>query len=590
MDYFSRQVSRHWYKLYYAFMLTASLLLLAGTLITKFVPAFHNIGHQYGLSLTVGILASLHIIYSVAMLPFIRRTGWSITVFIASLLFTLLLLSAIIRTDLTMHSLPYLILWCVSAALSGSFSLPILAGSVFVTVLCVLQQSHYQILWVTAWGWIWLIGELAATGSASLFWRKRFVDVEAVKVNRLAGMVKSGQQQALILIQSITDGVIVTDTEGKIGLMNPAAAQMTEWPVDEATGVDVQLVVSLMEANGKEMESDTNPFKTTLSQKQGVSKTLQLKGRKGKIETISLVVSPVITPGTNQIAGSVAVIRDISEEHAAEQQRGEFISTASHEMRTPVAAIEGYLALALNDKVSTIDSRARGFLEKAHSSTQHLGKLFQDLLTSAKAEDGRLSSHPVVIEMGAFLQQLVDDLTFSAKKKGLATEFIIGSSETIDATNDAASNHVLKPLYYALADADRMREVITNLFDNAVKYTDEGKISIGITGDEQVVQFYIKDTGPGIPADDLPHLFQKFYRVDNSATRTIGGTGLGLFICRKIVELYHGRVWVESELGKGSTFFINLPRLDTQKALQLQEAEATTTANTLPNITSLTNS
>jgi signal transduction histidine kinase len=192
--------------------------------------------------------------------------------------------------------------------------------------------------------------------------------------------------------------------------------------------------------------------------------------------------------------------------------------------------------------------------------------------------------------MGTFLQQLVDDLTFSAKKKGLATEFIIGSSETIDATNDAASNHVLKPLYYALADADRMREVITNLFDNAVKYTDEGKISIGITGDEQVVQFYIKDTGPGIPADDLPHLFQKFYRVDNSATRTIGGTGLGLFICRKIVELYHGRIWVESELGKGSTFFINLPRLDTQKASQLQEAEATTTANTLPNITSLTNS
>jgi signal transduction histidine kinase len=114
-----------------------------------------------------------------------------------------------------------------------------------------------------------------------------------------------------------------------------------------------------------------------------------------------------------------------------------------------------------------------------------------------------------------------------------------------------------------------MREVITNLYDNAVKYTPQGKITIGLTGNDQVVQFYIKDTGSGIPREDIPHLFQKFYRVDNSATRTIGGTGLGLFICRKIVELYNGRIWVESEAGKGSTFFINVPRLSTQKAQEL---------------------
>ncbi|HET7320555.1 MAG TPA: ATP-binding protein, partial [Candidatus Saccharimonadales bacterium] len=111
-------------------------------------------------------------------------------------------------------------------------------------------------------------------------------------------------------------------------------------------------------------------------------------------------------------------------------------------------------------------------------------------------------------------------------------------------------------------------------FDNAVKYTDNGKVTIGLTGDNQVVQFYVRDTGPGIPAEDIPHLFQKFYRVDNSTTRTIGGTGLGLFICRKIVELYQGRVWVESAVGKGSTFFINLPRLSTAEAAQQQAQEA----------------
>lgn len=279
----------------------------------------------------------------------------------------------------------------------------------------------------------------------------------------------------------------------------------------------------------------------------------------------------------------VAVFRDVTKERAEESHRAEFISTASHEMRTPVAAIEGYIALALNDRVSTIDGRARGYLEKAHASTQHLGRLFQDLLTSAKAEDGRLSSHPAVIEMGAFLEQVTEDLRFSAERKGLAMEFTVGSSSVID----AGSKNVIRPLYYTYADADRMREVITNIYDNAIKYTDEGKISIGLTGNNEVVQLYVRDTGPGIPAEDVPHLFQKFYRVDNSATRTIGGTGLGLFICRKIVELYKGRIWVESKLGTGSTFFINLPRLSTQQATDLKQAEANST--TLPNITSLAN-
>jgi len=592
MDYFARQVPKHWYRLYYSFMLLVSLGIAGACLAVKFVPTLHR-GAGYGLTMTVGLLALIHVLYSFAAMGLVKRIGWPLMTLVGSFLFTVMLLAALVHTDLTSESLPYIVAWCLSAALSGMLSLPILLGSFFLVSICILQQSKFQLASVSVWGWIWFGLEFVMFTCSYYFWRNKFVNTEEVKLSRLSGMVKTGQQQAYILIQSITDGVIVIDTEGKISLINPAAAQMTEWPVDEATGVDVKLVVNLNQENGKDLEPEASPFKITLDRKEGNSKILQLKGRNGKIQVISLVVSPVITPDTTDLVGAVAVMRDISEEHAAEQQRAEFISTASHEMRTPVAAIEGYLALALNEKVSTIDNRARGFLEKAHSSTQHLGKLFQDLLTSAKAEDGRLSSHPVPIEMGSFLQQLSDDLSFSAKKKGLAVEFVIGSTDNIDATqstNDVASNHVLKPLYYALADADRMREVITNLFDNAVKYTDEGKISIGLTGDNEVVQFYIKDTGPGIPADDVPHLFQKFYRVDNSATRTIGGTGLGLFICRKIVELYHGSIWVESKVGEGSTFFINLPRIDTQKAAELEASEAAQTAGTLPNITSLSNS
>ena len=419
-------------------------------------------------------------------------------------------------------------------------------------------------------------GTIVIAAAAYFFWKDRFVSIDAQKLNQLSGMLRTNQQQSEILIQSIVDGIIMVNTEGKITLINPAASDMAEWPINEATGIDAQQVVKLQKEDGSDIDPQDNPFNLVLSQKEHVNQALMLLGRNGKKIVISLVISPVIVPGDNSLLGAVAVMRDISEERAAEKQRAEFISTASHEMRTPVAAIEGYLALALNEKVSTIDSRARSYLDKAHSSTQHLGKLFQDLLTSSKAEDGRLTSHPGVVEMGTFMQQLTDDLKFAAEKKGLLAEFVIGGADdTIDArTKDATAQHLVKPLYYVYADADRVREVITNLFDNACKYTDSGKISIGLTGNTEVVQLYVRDTGAGIPADDIPHLFQKFYRVDNSATRTIGGTGLGLFICRKIVELYHGRIWVESAVGKGSTFFINLPRLSTQRASELQAAEA----------------
>jgi PAS domain S-box-containing protein len=381
-----------------------------------------------------------------------------------------------------------------------------------------------------------------------------------------------------VIINTIEDGVVLVDDQGVIQLFNPGASAITGWNVDEANGVSVTSVIKLVNDKSKPYEDNKNPLRQIFQSTQTIrDNNAFLVTRSEKQIPINITVSPLLDE-KNHAAAAVAVFRNVTEQRAEEQRRAEFISTASHEMRTPVAAIEGYLALALNDKVATIDNRGRNFLEKAHASTQHLGQLFQDLLTSAKAEDGRLSSHPVVVEFGSFLEQLTSDLKFAAEKKGLQCEFIAGSSsKPINATSNTGGEKVVQPLYYTHVDPDRVREVVTNLFDNAVKYTDSGKVTVGLTGDDQVVQFYVRDTGPGIPAEDLSHLFQKFYRVDNSTTRTIGGTGLGLFICRKIVELYNGRIWVESEFGKGSTFFINFPRLTTQKATELQATEASST-------------
>ena len=386
----------------------------------------------------------------------------------------------------------------------------------------------------------------------------------------LAGDLGDEKLRFEVIVNAIEDGVILIDGQQVIQLINPGASAICGWPAQDANGISVLSVMKLADDKGEPVPESENPFLQIFKQQEAIKVgNVTLISRDNKQVCISLTISPLMDD-KQQVTAAVAVFRDVSEERAEEKKRGDFISTASHEMRTPVAAIEGYLALALNEKVSTIDARARDYLEKAHSSTQHLGQLFQDLLTSSKAEDGRLTSHPKAVELGDFLEKLSSDLRFSAEKKGLFTDFKVGSSNTIDASKPKGGERSIRPLYYVYVDPDRLREVVTNLFDNAVKYTPEGKITLGITGDKNVVQCYVKDTGPGIPAADVPHLFQKFYRVDSSATRTIGGTGLGLFICKKIIEQYNGRIWVESEVDKGSSFYINLPRITTERAQELE--------------------
>lgn len=430
-----------------------------------------------------------------------------------------------------------------------------------------MQDSTYiiggvvaiSLVTITAWGFVRNRGKRRGT----------------TQTGQLATKLKGEQLKSDIILSAIDDGVVLVDDQQMIALLNPAGAAILGWDRKEAEGLDWRSVFKFVDDKGQ-VKDGSGPIEEVFKEgKSNHRNNAQLNTKSGKTVTVSLTVSPLLREG-ERISAAVGIFRDVSEERKQEAQRAEFISTASHEMRTPVAAIEGYLSLALNDKVSTVDTRARGYLDKAHESTRHLGKLFQDLLTSAKAEDGRLSNHPVVIEIGDMLEGLTEDFRFTAEKKGLQMEFTLGTGRTIDASND--SGKVVRPLYYVQADQERLREVITNLFDNAVKYTETGKVTIGLTGNKDVVQFYVRDTGNGIPKEDIPHLFQKFYRVDNSATRTIGGTGLGLFISRKIVELYEGRIWVTSEFGKGSTFYINLPRIDTQRAQELRSSETEDTS------------
>lgn len=366
------------------------------------------------------------------------------------------------------------------------------------------------------------------------------------------------------ILDAVDDGVLAVDSKGNILAINPAAEQITGWNGSDAAGLVFNSVLKITNNEGGEMIEISNPVNRVLRTGENfTTRDLFIKTQSGKIVPIFLAVNLI----DGQNSGVVVVFRDISKELKDNREQAEFISTASHEMRTPVASIEGYIGLALNPATATIDARAKSYLQKAHENTKHLGQLFQDLLDITKAEDGRLKNEPVVLDAIEFSRNIWEGLKPKAEAKGLNYIF--------EPDNHKTGEKTLTPVFFIHADRDHLHEILNNLFENAIKYTPSGMVSVNVTGDNNNVQISVKDSGIGIPAEDIPHLFQKFYRVDNSETREINGTGLGLFLSRKLTESIGGFLDVESEYKKGSTFTVKLPRITRENAEKLKAIEDT---------------
>lgn len=454
---------------------------------------------------------------------------------------------------------PFLALWMLIGVFSGLFGLwglgsIFLASHAYLLYLIFLEGmpgNTFLLLFV-------LTCELPLVVSYLIWHSKSTQESNKDKAfDALAKELSQVANKSEIVINAIADGVIALDGRGTIQLINPAAQTLLGWGKQDATGLDYRSVIKLSNKAGKDVTDDINPIQQVIkTNNPTIDNDLTLTTQSGKQLLVSLVISPVSeTVG----AGVIVVFRDITSEKAEERQQAEFISTASHEMRTPVAAIEGYLGLALNPATAVIDEKARSFLIKAHESAQHLGHLFQDLLDVSRAEDGRLNSNPTVIDLTAFVRDIVGSLTPKAQEKQLFLHFKPDS--------DSTNGRTVAPVYYVEADADHLREIVANLVENAIKYTKQGSVSVDVEGDDKRAQVKISDSGIGIPPEDIPHLFQKFYRVDNTDTREIGGTGLGLYLCRRLAESMNGKISVESQYGKGSVFSLELPRVSHEEAM-----------------------
>lgn len=222
--------------------------------------------------------------------------------------------------------------------------------------------------------------------------------------------------------------------------------------------------------------------------------------------------------------------------------KDEFVSLASHELRTPMTAIKGSLSTILDGYAGDVSSQAKEFLSAAYNENDRLIRLVNNLLNISRIEAGRFVFTYSKVHTDALIRDVVDKLVIAAKEKDLSLTYDQNPSLPLIAI-----------------DEDKIREVLINLIGNAIKFTHKGGVSVGAKLGEGMVVLSVTDTGSGIAKEDQDLLFKKFSQVRGSYAKQTGGTGLGLYICKKIVEGHKGTIWLESTLGKGSTFYFSVP-------------------------------
>jgi two-component system phosphate regulon sensor histidine kinase PhoR len=260
----------------------------------------------------------------------------------------------------------------------------------------------------------------------------------------------------------------------------------------------------------------------------------------GSERTFQVQASP-LPQGPGESHGLVLVFHDITELRRVEQVRKDFVANVSHELRTPLTAIKGYIE-ALEDGAFEDREQRDRFLETIRKQTDRLNLIITDLLLLAKIESGQVPIKQEPVALAGLIDRTI----------GLLKRLIEQKQHRVVMKIPAA----LPPI---LGDEERLGQVFSNLLDNAIKYTpEEGTITLKATANDTFVEVVVEDTGIGIPPQDLPRIFERFYRVDKARSRELGGTGLGLSIVKHLVEGHGGTVWAESR-GKGTRFVVRLP-------------------------------
>lgn len=353
------------------------------------------------------------------------------------------------------------------------------------------------------------IGELAAS-----------FNTMASRLNQLVDALSKEKEQLASVLRSMVDGVVMIDEQGKIAVANPPAKHfLRDWEYEHPDEpVPLFAFYQQVVQSGREVTED-----------------LPVQGR-----IWSLVMVPL--NDREQIRGAVAVLRDMTRERKLDKMRSDFVANVSHELRTPLSMLQGYSEAIVDDMAASPEEH-KELARIIYDESVRMTKLVNELLSIARMEAGHVELNLEQIELRPYLERIQRKFSNLAKEREIHLLLEIDTKQTT-----------------ALVDPDKMEQVLTNLIDNALRHTpNEGTVTLRARGDKTLL-LEVSDTGSGIPQEDLPFVFERFYKADKARTRgKAGGTGLGLAIAKNLVEAHGGTISVQSKLGEGTTFTIALP-------------------------------
>ena len=354
------------------------------------------------------------------------------------------------------------------------------------------------------------------------------------KIKEAQESTESERQRLDSVLRHMSDGVIATDRRGRIVIMNTAALDILNLKSEKVIGIPLLEILPLEEHV---------TFRELLETQQERLIHLEEDGEDSMIQC----EFSVIQRESGFISGLVCVLTDVTEQQKIERERRNFVSNVSHELRTPLTSIKSYTE-ALVDGAWENKEIAPGFLNVIETETDRMMRMITDLLNLSRMDQNRFGLEKEFINMNELVLHIVNRF-----------EMVLQSEPYRDKNYRILTDITQRDLWVEL-DQDKITQVLDNIINNAIKYSpDGGRIIVRLMETHTDIIVSVSDEGLGIARKDIPHLFDRFYRVDKARSRAMGGSGLGLAIAQEVVQLHGGKIWVNSIENKGSTFFVSLP-------------------------------
>ena len=382
-------------------------------------------------------------------------------------------------------------------------------------------------------------GKVHVYGTDELGQLAQAVNNLSVRVEEAQESSDSERRRLDSVLSHMSDGVIATDRRGNIRIINDMACEYLDVESKDVIGTSILDVLKI-----REMQT----MRELIENQDGIIVDMSDAGH----DQILNAYFSTIQRETGFISGLVCVLHDVTEQQKIDRERRQFVSNVSHELRTPLTSMRSYIE-ALNDGAWKDPEVAPSFLKVTQDETDRMIRMINDLLSLSRMDSGTVKLDFELVNLNELFNYILNRFDMMLKKDNNDTRETKSKNYTI-------KRDFTKRDLWVEIDTDKFIQVVDNIMNNAIKYSpDGGVITCRLLETHNHVILSITDQGLGIPRKDLGHIFDRFFRVDKARSRAQGGTGLGLAISKEVIELHHGKIWVDSIEGKGSTFYISLP-------------------------------